>query len=191
MSRKPGAPSEYMRELFNKALTTLRLAGGGGEKFPEVQTERVWDDIVKKLQQKEYTFDAVQYGALADYVKKIAYFYHASIQGAGAYPGAADALTQLADRGVVQGLLADGQCFTAAQLERCAKLQDSNFELNAAIPANMRLVSAEKKARKPSDTLFKAAAELAAGRGFSPAQVLHVGSNLARDIGPAKKHVFR
>ena len=33
---------EYMRELFNKALTTLRLTGGGGEKFPEVQSERVW-----------------------------------------------------------------------------------------------------------------------------------------------------
>lgn len=191
MSRKPGAPSEYMRELFNKALTTLRLTGGGGEKFPEVQTERIWDDIVKKLQQKEYTFDAVQYGSLADYVKKIAYFYHASIQGAGAYPGAADALRQLADRGVAQGLLADGQCFTAAQLERCVKQQDPDFELRAVIPPAMRLVSGEQKARKPSDTLFKAAAELAAGRGLSPAQVLHVGSSLARDIGPAKKHGFR
>src|SRR4051812_5596953 len=116
MSRKPGAPAEYMKELFNKALTTLRLAGGGGEKFPEVQAERVWDDIVKKLQQKEYKFDAATYGSLDDFVKKITYFYHASIQGAGPYPGAADALKLLAERGVVQGLLADGQCFTAGQL---------------------------------------------------------------------------
>ncbi|AWM38588.1 hypothetical protein GobsT_32340 [Gemmata obscuriglobus] len=191
MSRKPGAPSEYMRELFNKAFSTLRLTGGGGEKFPEVQTERIWDDIVKKLQQKEYTFDAMQYGTLAEYVKKIAYFYHASIQGAGAYPGAADALTQLAARGVAQGLLADGQCFTAAQLERCVRQQNPDFELRAVIPAAMQIVSSDRKARKPSDTLFKAAAELAAGRGFVPAQVLHVGSNLERDIGPAKRHGFR
>ncbi|HEY1187053.1 MAG TPA: HAD hydrolase-like protein [Gemmata sp.] len=191
MSRKPGAPSEYMRELFNKALTTLRLTGGGGEKFPEVQAERVWDDIVKKLQQKDYTFDAVTYGSLSDYVKKIAYFYHASIQGAGPYPGAADALKLLAERGVVQGLLGDGQCFTAGQLQRCLQQQDPDLELDAIVPAKMRIISGEQKARKPSDTLFKAAVALAAGRGISPPQVLHVGSNLARDIGPAKKHGFR
>lgn len=191
MSRKPGAPSEYMRELFNKALSTLRLAGSGGEKFPEVQAERVWDDIVKKLQQKEYTFDAVTYGALTDYVKKIAYFYHASIQGSGPYPGAADALTQLAGRGVVQGLLADGQCFTSAQVQRCLKQQDPDFDLNAVIPPALRFISAEVKARKPSDTLFKAALAGAAERGLSPSQVLHVGSSLTRDIGPAKKHGFR
>ena len=191
MSRKPGAPSEYMRELFNKALTMLRLTAGGGEKFPEVQAERVWDDIVKKLQQKEYTFDAVTYGAVGDYVKKIAYFYHASIQGAGPYPGAADALTRLADRGATQGLLADGQCFTAAQLQRCLRQQDPAFALDAVIPPALRLISAEKKARKPSDTLFGAAVEVAEGRGLAPAEVLHVGSNLARDIGPAKKRGFR
>ena len=192
MSRKPGAPSEYMRELFNKALTTLRLTGGGGgEKFPEVQSERIWDDIVKKLQQKEYTFDAITYGPVNEYVKKIAYFYHASIQGVGPYPGAADALKLLADRSVFQGLLADGQCFTAGQLQRCLKLEDPDFDLNAIIPPALRLISAEKKARKPSDTLFKAAAALAEGRGLVPSEVLHVGSNLTRDIGPAKKHGFR
>jgi FMN phosphatase YigB (HAD superfamily) len=191
MSRKPGAPSEYMRELFNKALTAIRMAGSGGEKYPEVQAERIWDDIVKKLMQKEYSFDAVQYGAIGDYVKKIAYFYHASIQGAGAYPGAADTLKLLAERGIVQGLLADGQCFTVGQLQRCLKKQDPDFDLDAVISSPMRIVSAERKARKPSDTLFRAAVTAAGARGLSPSEVLHVGSNLARDIGPAKKHGFR
>ncbi|AMV27167.1 hypothetical protein VT84_22385 [Gemmata sp. SH-PL17] len=191
MSRKPGAPSEYMRELFNKALTTLRLAGSGGEKFPEVQSERVWDDIVKKLQQKDYSFDAVTYGSLGEYVQKIAYFYHASIQGVGPYPGAADALKLLADRSVFQGLLADGQCFTFGQLQRCLRLEDPDVDLNAIIPPALRLISAEKKARKPSDTLFKAAMTLAEGRGLVPSEVLHIGSNLTRDIGPAKKYGFR
>jgi FMN phosphatase YigB (HAD superfamily) len=182
MSRKPGAPSEYMRELFNKALTVLRLAGGGGERFPEVQTERVWDDIVKKLFQKDYSFDEGIYGPMAEYVKKIAYFYHASIQGAGPYPGAADALVGLAERGVVQGLLTDGQCFTAGQLQRCLRLQRPDFDLDAVIPPALRFVSAERRARKPSDTLFKAALGAVAA---------HVGSNLMRDIAPAKKHGFR
>jgi FMN phosphatase YigB (HAD superfamily) len=191
MSRKPGAPSEYMKELFGKALTALRLTGSGGERFPEVQSERIWDDIVKKLSQKEYTFDAATYGPAGEYVKKIAYFYHASIQGAGPYPGAADTLTELANRGVVQGLLADGQCFTLGQLQRCLKQQDRDFDLDAVIAPPMRIVSAEKKARKPSDTLFKAAVAAAGARGLAPAAVLHVGSNLMRDIAPAKKHGFR
>ena len=35
MSRKPGAPAAYMKELYRKALMTLRLApAGGGEKYP-------------------------------------------------------------------------------------------------------------------------------------------------------------
>jgi hypothetical protein len=158
MSRKPGAPAAYLKELYRKALTVLRMAGSGGEKYPEVLVERVWDDIVKKLQQKEFTFDAGTYGSLDEFVKKIAYFYQASIQGAGAYPGAADALRLTAEHGVVQGLLADGQCFTPGQLQRCLRQQDPGFELDAVIPLTLRVISSDKRARKPSETLFRAAA---------------------------------
>ena len=97
----------------------------------------------------------------------------------------------LADRGIIQGLLADGQSFTVAQLQRCLKQQDPDFDLNAYIPEPLRVISAERKARKPSDTLFKAAAAAALTRGLAPPEVLHVGSNLTRDIAPAKKHGFR
>jgi FMN phosphatase YigB (HAD superfamily) len=191
MSRKPGKPSEYMRELYNKALTVLRMAGSGGEKFPEVQSERIWEDIVKKLQQKEYTFDVGTYGSLNEYVKKIAYFFHASIQGAGPYPGAEAAVRLLADAGQVQGLLADGQCFTPGQLQRCLRQQDPGFDIGLYFPVALRIISAERRARKPSDTLFKAAVQAVAERGLRPAEVLHVGSSLTRDIAPAKRHGFR
>ena len=82
-------PAAYLKEQYRKALTVLKMTGSGGEKHPEVQAERVWDDIVKKLQQKEYSFDGGTYGSQGEFVKKVAYFYHASIQGAGAYPGSA------------------------------------------------------------------------------------------------------
>jgi FMN phosphatase YigB (HAD superfamily) len=191
MSRKPGAPSAYMKELYRKALTTLQMVGSGAEKYPEIHVDRAWDDIVKKLFQKEYQFDTVTYGSMNEFVKKIAYFYHASIQGVGAYPGAIDALRLTADRGVVQGLLADGQCFTAGQLQRCLKQQDPGFEMDAVFPSSLRIISYDKKAKKPSDTLFKAAAQAAAAKGIDPGEVLHVGSNLVRDIAPAKKIGFR
>ena len=190
MSRKPGAPSAYMKELFRKSLTALKMTGGGGEKHPDVQVERVWDDIVKKLQQKEYAFDAGTYGSLNDYSKKIAYFYHASIQGAGAYPGAVDALRLVATR-YPAGASDRRQCFTPGELRRCLRLQDPGFELDATIPSTLRIISSDKKARKPSDTLFKAAAQAVAGKGIVPGEVLHVGSSLTRDIAPAKKAGFR
>jgi FMN phosphatase YigB (HAD superfamily) len=191
MSRKPGAPAAYMRELYTKALTALKMAGSGGEKYPEVQSERIWDDIVKKLMLKEYAYDVGVYGSPADLVKKIAYFYHASIQGCGAYAGAADALRMTAEAGRVQGLLADGQAFTAAQLHKAMREQDPAFDVAVYFPPDLRFLSAERKARKPSDTLFKAAVEALSARGIKPAEVLHVGSNVTRDIAPAKKHGMR
>jgi FMN phosphatase YigB (HAD superfamily) len=191
MSRKPGAPSAYLKEMYRKALTNLRLCGSGGEKHPEVQIERVWDDIIKKLQQKEYTYDAGTYGPPGEFVKKIAYFFQASIQGAGAYPGAVDALRLAADRGLQQGLLTDGQCFTPGQLQRCLRQQDPGFELDITIPLTLRVLSSDKKARKPSEVLFRAAAQAAGAKGISPGEVLHVGSSLPRDIAPAKRMGFR
>jgi FMN phosphatase YigB (HAD superfamily) len=191
MSRKPGAPSAYMKELYRKALTTLQLIGNGGQKHPEVQVDLVWDDIVKKLFQKEYQFDTVTYGSMNEYAKKIAYFYHASIQGVGAYPGAVEALRLISNRRLVQGLLADGQCFTPGQLQRCLKQQDSSFELDAVFPSTLRIISADKKSKKPSETLFKLAVQAGEAKGIDAREILHVGSNLARDIAPAKKFGFR
>jgi FMN phosphatase YigB (HAD superfamily) len=191
MSRKPGAPSAYMRELFTRALTPLKMLGSGGEKHPEVRCELVWEDIVKKLFQKEYQFDAVMYGSLNEYARKIAYFYHASIQGTGPYPGAAETVRGLHELGKSQGLLADGQCFTPGQLQRCLRKDDPEFSLDRVLPANLRILSAERKARKPSDTLFKAAVDALGERGIRPGETLHVGSNLLRDIVPARKYGFR
>ena len=37
--------------------------------------------------------------------------------------------------------------------------------MDVAIPSTLRIVSAEKKAKKPSETLFKAAAQAGATKG--------------------------
>ena len=187
MSRRPGAPSSQLKELFKKSFDAFRLSGSGGEKHPEVPAERIWDEIVKKLLAREYTYDAAQYGSPTEFAKKIAYFYHASIQGTGCYPGAADTLKLIADRGVQQGLLADGQCFTPVQLLRGLRAQDPGLDLGMLLPGPLRVISSECKARKPSGTIFQAAITALAARGISPSETLHVGSDLARDIAPARK----
>ena len=55
----------------------------------------------------------------------------------------------------------------------------------------LRALSADKRARKPADALFKAALQALGEKGIRPGEVLHVGSSLTRDIGPAKKHGMR
>lgn len=186
MSRKPGKPSEYMGSLYKNAAATLRLTNGG-----EVPADKVWEDIVKKLQQKEYTYDAGAYGGLEEYCRKIAYFFHASLQGAGAYPGAADAVRLVAESGRGQGLLDNGQSFTFGQLRRCVRKDDPTFEPAMFVRSDLRLVSAELKARKPADAFYKAATAVLTAKGIRPAEAVVVGSSLPRDIGPAKKHGFR
>lgn len=58
MSRKPGQPADYLGEMYAKVLYDLRSAPSPGEKHPEIQAEKIWEAIIKKLLQKEYQFDA-------------------------------------------------------------------------------------------------------------------------------------
>lgn len=187
MSRKPGAPSEYMGQIYRGLLNEQRMAPSPGEKHPEIIAERVWEGVLKKLLVKEYKFDAGFYGALNEYSRKIAYFFHASLQGTGAYDGAAAALRIVAGAGLLQGLCADGQCFTALQLRRGLAAQDDSLRFDEWLPEELRALSCDVRGRKPSERLFRRAVDALALRGIEPGEVLHVGSSLTRDLLPAKK----
>src|SRR6266478_9241673 len=102
-------------------LTEQRMVPGGNEKYPEIISERLWEGFIKKLLQKDYQFDAGFFGSLNEFSRKVAYFFHASLQGLAAYPGLATALSHVAQKRVLQGLLADGQCFTPVQLQRALR----------------------------------------------------------------------
>ncbi len=187
MSRKPGQPAEYLAQLYQKALDEQRLAPSPGEKTPELLAERVWENILKKLLQKEYQFDAGYYGSLNEYSRKVAYFFHSSLQGVAAYDGAAAALGELRDRGVTLGILADGQCFSPVQLRRCLTRQDSGVRVDTLFNEELCVWSFQERAKKPSERLYRQLLTALAQGGIEPGQVLHVGSRLAQDVGPARR----
>lgn len=190
MSRKPGQPSEYLEQLYERALDQLRMAPSPGEKHPEIQAEKIWDDIVKKLQQKDYKWDVGFFGGLGDYTKKIALFFHASLQGTRLSPGAKEAIGHIASCGVRQGTLADGQCFTMAQVHR-AMVEEQAGTAAATFDPSLTILSSDVGARKPSDRIFKAFLAAAGKRGIAPEQVLHLGSRIIEDIAPAKRAGMR
>jgi FMN phosphatase YigB (HAD superfamily) len=187
MSRKPGQPSEYMGYIYRTLLDEQRMAPSPGEKHPEIAAERVWEGVIKKLFQKEYQFDASFYGSLNEYSKKVAYFFHASLQGTACYAGADVALQMVADAGLVQGLCGDGQCFTPVQLQRGLDALGGGLRLDAVIPPERQVLSHEVRGKKPSERLFGHALERLEERGIGPAEVLHVGSRIDKDLLPAKR----
>jgi FMN phosphatase YigB (HAD superfamily) len=187
MYRKPGQPAEYLREVYSRVLDEHRMAPSPGEKHPEILSERVWEAIVKKLFQKEYQFDTGFYGSLNEYSRKVAYFFHASLQGTACYPGTAAALEQLQALGIQQGFIADAQCFTLVQLQRGLAGQGGKISLEALVEPTLRALSCEVGARKPSERLFKHILSAAAQKGVTGPQILHVGSRIVQDIVPARK----
>jgi phosphoglycolate phosphatase-like HAD superfamily hydrolase len=185
MSRKPGQPADYMKIIYEQVLDEQRIATRG-EKHPEIAADRLWETIIKKLFQKDYQFDASFFGSLNEYSRKVAYFFHASLQGTCCYEGAAAALGHIARRGLAQGFLADGQCFTAVQLQRGLAAQEP-VNVDELFAPDLRALSYEVRGRKPSDRLFRHALQQLGKRGLSPDQVLHIGSRVTQDIIPAKR----
>lgn len=186
MSRKPGQPSEYMLHLYRTQLDELRMAPSPGEKYPEIQAERLWEGLIKKLFQKDYQFDASFYGSLNEFSRKVAYFFHASLQGTACYSGAAAAIKAVSNSGIIQGLCADGQCFTTVQLQRGLQSQDETLRLESVMP-DICVLSCDVNAKKPSERLFRAALDRLEERDISPGEVLHVGSRIDKYIVPAKR----
>ncbi|MHB1426515.1 MAG: HAD family hydrolase [Gemmataceae bacterium] len=187
MSRKPGQPADYMKHLYDSVLIEHRAVPGGTEKYPEVGSDRVWEALIKKLFQKDYKFDAGFFGSLNEFSRKVAYFFHASLQGTAGYDEAAAALKHIAKKGVKQGLLADGQCFTRVQLQRGLAAQDRDFALDKLLDKDLIFLSYEIRGRKPSERLFRQAVNALNQQGLTPNQVLHVGTSITRDLTPARR----
>ena len=187
MSRKPGQPADYMKQLYDQVLMENRAVPGGTEKHPETASDRVWEALIKKLFQKDYKFDAGFFGSLNEFSRKVAYFFHASLQATACYDGAAEALRHVAKRGLKQGLLADGQCFTRVQLQRGLAAQDKDANLDKLLDKDLVFLSYEIRGRKPSERLFRHAVTALNQMGVAPNQTLHIGTSIQRDLVPARR----
>ena len=186
MSRKPGQPSEYMGQIYDGLLAAQQLAPSPGEKFPEILSERIWEAVLGKLQQKNYQYDEGLYGSLSEYSRKIAYFFHTCLQGTACNPGVADAMEYIHSCGLKQGFIADGQCFTLLQLQRALEQQHCGTPLNQMIDPELCALSFALRGKKPSERLFRTVLQAATGRGIAPMQILHVGTRIVQDLAPAK-----
>jgi FMN phosphatase YigB (HAD superfamily) len=187
MSRKPGQPTDYLRQVYADLVAQQCTLPGDTEKFPEVIVDRLWEAFIKRLLQKDYKVNAGLYGSLNEFSRKVAYFFHASLQGITAYPGAADALRLVKEQGLHQAIAGDGQCFSLIQLQRCLSVQDPTVKLDQWVDSDACALSYEVRSRLPSDKVLRHALATFAEHDVSPPEVLHVGSRVAQDVVPARR----
>jgi FMN phosphatase YigB (HAD superfamily) len=188
MTRRPGQPSEQLATWYEQALLKQKMAAGGGrERLPEVSSYRLWEAMLKLLIQKDYRFDPTFYGALNEFAHKVAFFFHSSLQGTAAYPGAGDALLRIKSRGLMQGVLADAQPFTLLQVQRGVSARAAGIRIDDLLDDGLRFLSCEIEGRKPSERLFRKVQAALKEQGLQPHEVLHIGNSVTRDLAPARR----
>lgn len=187
MYRKPGAPWELMFQQYKPLLEDLRLTGKvqRGES-PEVDSSRLWKVLVERLLQKNHTWDAAIYGDLEDYSEKIAYFFHAALQGCEAAPEAKDAILECHELGLLQGLAGDGQAFTLSHANRLLDPGRKTI-LSQCLASGCTSFSYEVGARAPNSRVYERCLEVLREFGVQSDQILVVSSRLVEDLAPAKQ----
>jgi len=108
------------------------------------------------------------------------------VQGIEAAPGALITMTSLAEGGIRQAALADGQCFTLVQLTRALRNQGSLSDVRMFLPDSLNTLSYEWGIRKPSVSLYAQSILRFKELGIEANQILHVGTRMHEDLVIAK-----
>ena len=192
MSRKPGQPWEYMLRQYKTAIGEAGMVGTKRKgDVPAIDSRKVWLKLLERLVKNEYAWEEGHFGSLDDLAAKVAYFYHANLQGTAASDDALETLKRLTQSGLRCGLLADAQIFTVPQLLHQLKRQGTLIGMNEVIAADCLFLSHQIGLRKPSKSLYLQAVKTFKDGGIAPQQVLHVSHRLADDLAIAKSCGFR
>lgn len=192
MTRKSGAPWQHLFTQYKEVLEEMQLTVPAKKgDIGQVSTTKIWRKLISRLEQKQYEYDLDFYGDPDEYSEKVAFFFHSCLQGVAAMDKAAAVVKAVADAGLDQGLLADGQSFTLTQLLRAFQATTKLPPLSRLFAAECVVVSFDVGVKKPSRTLFATAVEAFAKRGLEPAEVLYVSNRWPDDLTVAKQTGFR
>lgn len=187
MYRKPGPPWQSMINQYRDYAERLGMVATKRRgDLTDVNLVHVWRAIVDRLFDKEYSYEIDTYGDVDEYSEKIAWFFHSNLQAVEARAGAVQAICELSETGVQQGLLADGQPFTMVQLTRALARQGSIPPIYHVLPSANNVLSCQLGVRKPSKSLYRRAAGQLLNKMIEPEEILHVSCRLTTDLAPAK-----
>lgn len=192
MTRKSGAPWEHLLTQYKDLVAEMQLTVPAKKgDVGQVSSTKLWRKLISRLEQKDYEYDSDFYGDPDEYAEKVAYFFHSCLQGVAAMEKATWVVKAVAEAGLAQGLLADGQSFTLTQLLRAFQATTKLPPLGRLFTAGCVVLSCDVGVKKPSRTLFTTAAEAFAQQGLDPTQVLYVSNQWPDDLTVAKQTGFR
>jgi len=192
MSRKPGQAWKSMFTQFSSVLETMSMAGTKRKgDFPHVDLSDVWLKLIDRLSRNEYDWDWEFYGNMEELSEKVAYFFHANLQGVEASPYALNALVHVAKSGFTQGFLADAQTFSLTRMLRAFRHNGKLPILGKLVAPECMILSCQVDVRKPSVSMYDACVNGFAQNGIKPEEVLYVSNRLADDLTVAKKFGMR
>ncbi len=187
MTRRPGKPSEYLLPKYLNALEDGRLRASSRKgDVPEIDSAGIWLRLLEMLGKKEYQYDESLYGDLPELAEKIAFFFHSSLQGTEATPGALATIIAIREGGLRQAILSDAQCFSLVQLTRALRSQGNVPHLRGVFPDSLNTLSHEWGIRKPSISLYAQAIYRFKEAGIEPHQILYIGTRMKDDLAVAK-----
>jgi hypothetical protein len=188
MSRKPGAPWEYLYYQYRRLVEDAQLAASphAGES-PEVDSAHIWRVLIERLGKKDFSWDESFFGPIEEFSSKVAWFFHRALQGVRMAPNALVALQHVKEIGCAQGLVGDGQCFTLVQFGRALSQEEDAPPLAQLFTKGCVSLSYQHEVRQPAATLFEPCLARFEQLGISPAEVLHVAPRLKAELAPAKK----
>jgi FMN phosphatase YigB (HAD superfamily) len=192
MTRQPGAPWKGMLVRYDRMLDEQRLATTHAlGDIPEIDSVLLWMKLVRLLQQKDYAYDAAEYGTLEQFSEKVSFYFHSSLQGLEAEEGALQSVRSLFQAGIRVGLVADAQRFTRVQMLRAFRQQGTLRSLEELFDPALATLSYREGIRKPSRSLYQHALERFRRIGIAASQVLMVGTRIADDLAIAKEAGMR
>lgn len=192
MTRKPGQPWEYFLRQYTELVENARLAATARKgDVPEIDVVDVWDKLIERLERNEYQWDRGLYGERRDLALKVAYFFHANLQGVAPASNALLLLDHLRAGGLRAGLICDAQPFSVAQMLRAFGSVRKLASLGDVLVPPLVVASFQVGARHPSGSLWRAAVQSVSEAGLEPSQVLHVSHRLEAELVPARQFGFR
>lgn len=189
-----GDPADTLMGMYFREIErTHRRKQSRGVFSPEVNIERTWLRILKKLESRGYKPRIKRGETDLDLALRMAYFFDDVYQTKDLYRGARQTLEGVKGLGLRQGIISNAQFYTPIALNMLLRRAGSRAADPMRDLFDRRLVffSYRLGVSKPNPLAFERARDRLRRMGVEPARVLYVGNDVLNDMIPARRVGFK
>ncbi|MGO9244875.1 MAG: HAD family hydrolase [Verrucomicrobiia bacterium] len=175
-----------LHELFLRGIQAEReMRRAEGVAHPEVRVDEIWFKLLEKFQSDE--------PPTLSFAREVSLFFERQANPKELQFRAFDVLTTLQKRGVLHGIISNGQFYTPIELSDLLDEESHGAIRTYESLFDMRLVffSFELGVAKPDPTAFRRAVEVLTKDNIMPDDCVFVGNSLTNDVAPAQHMGFR